>query len=150
MRTIHDNYVLFKKETFVKKFMDVMEGKNTSLAILAMRNLTDIHAFHENVHFMKEIVGIYPLALGTWKGFPYLREFNYKIQALVQAGLIDFWSDQAILQTENYYEKSNESDDTTIDMNDIVPAFLLLLIGYFAGFFFLIVEVIFYPSRILT
>jgi len=153
IRAIHDKYIVFKKRSYIKQFMDLMEGRNNTLALLVMLNLTDVHykSSQKNIHVVKQTVGTYPLALGTWASFPYLKEFNYKIQVLVQAGLIKFWSNLAILYHERYYEKPDDADDLdTLDLSDIAPAFLLLVIGYLAGFFLLIVEVIFYPSRILT
>lgn len=152
MQAIHDKYVIFEEDDFIKSFMDLTEGRNTSLALLVMLNLTDVHHKSSNkyVHIIKQAVGIYPLALATWEGFPYLREFNFKMQSLVQAGLIRFWSYMTILYYENYYEKiDSETDSDIIELIDLAPAFLLLVIGYLAAFCLLIIEVILYPSRYL-
>ncbi|EZA62625.1 hypothetical protein DMN91_007240 [Ooceraea biroi] len=152
MRTIYDKYILFEKDVYAKQFLDLEEGENSSLALLVTLNLTSIHQkSRKHVHIIDETVVSYPLALGTWKGFPYLKEFNFKIQALIQAGFINFWAKKAILYSEDYYEKPDEEEDnkSTLDLNDIAPAFLLLIIGYLGGICLLIMEVIFYPSRIL-
>jgi len=153
IKAIHDKYIVFNKRSYIKQLMDLKEGRNSTLALLVMLNLTDVHykSSEKNIHVIKQTLGTYPLALGTWTGFPYLKEFNYKIQVLVQAGLIRFWSNLAVLYHERYYEKSDDDENSDIlELSDIAAAFFLLLIGYFAGFFLLIAEVIFYPSRILT
>lgn len=149
-QTIRENLIVFKQQDYIDLFSEIVEGSNTSLALLVMLNLTDIRRLSnlKHAHIMKENVGSYPLALATWQGFPYLDEFNFKIQMLVQTGLVEFWSNMEALN-KSYITMNDDKDDSYIDMDDLAPAFLLLIIGYFGGFCLLIIEVILYPSQAL-
>lgn len=149
-QTIRENLIIFKQQDYIDLFSEIIEGSNTSLALLVMLNLTDIRRLSnlKHAHIMKETVGSYPLALATWQGFPYLDEFNFKIQMLVQTGLVEFWSNMEALN-KSYITMNDDKDDCYIDMDDLAPAFLLLIIGYFGGFCLLIIEVILYPSQVL-
>lgn len=150
-RTLRENFIVFKEHDYTNLFLDIINGSNTTLALLVMLNLTDIHRLSnlKNAHIMKENVGSYPLALATWQGFPYLNEFNFKIQILVQNGLVEFWSNMASLN-KSYFAMDDEIDEEYIDIDDLAPAFLLLIMGYIGGFFLLITEVILYPSKLLS
>jgi len=150
-RTLRKNFIVFKQRDYTNLFLDIIDGSNTTLALLVMLNLTDIRHMSnlKKAHIMKENVGSYPLALATWQGFPYLSEFNFKIQILVQGGLIEFWSDMASLN-RSYFATNNETDEDDIGIDDLAPAFLLLIMGYIGGFFLLIIEVILYPSKVLS
>lgn len=149
-RTIRKNYITFKQHDYIEHITNIIEGKNTTLALLVMLNLTDIRYIINvgHAHVLKETVGSYPLALATWHGFPYLGEFNFKIQVLVQAGIVEYWSDMAALN-DSHHTHDDEEDDS-VDIMDLVPAFLLLIIGYVGGFCLLIIEVIFYPTKMLS
>lgn len=148
-QTIRENLIVFTQQDYTDLLSDIIAGSNTSLALLVMLNLTDIQRMSnlKNAHIMKEGVGSYPLGLATWRGFPYLSEFNFKIQMLVQTGLVQFWSNMAAFNTS--YMMNDGKDDCYIDIDDLAPAFLLLIIGYFGGFFLMIIEVILYPSKLL-
>lgn len=150
-RTLRENFIVFKQRDYTNLFLDIIDGSNTTLALLVMLNLTDVHRMSnlKKAHIMKENVGSYPLALATWQGFPYLNDFNFKIQILVQNGLIEFWSDMASLN-KSYFASDNEIDQDDIGVDDLAPAFLLLIMGYIGGFFLLIIEVILYPSKVLS
>ncbi|XP_025075258.1 uncharacterized protein LOC112552939 [Pogonomyrmex barbatus] len=147
-KIIREKFIVFNQRDFINQFQDLVEGRNTSFALLVMLNLTNnrgpVNIGHG--HILKETVGTYPLAFATWQDFPYLKEFNFKIQMLVQTGLVEFWSDMVRLN-ENNYHVEDEEDDSKLDIEDITPAFLLLIMGYLGGCCLLIIEVIFYPSK---
>ncbi|KAL6446250.1 hypothetical protein ACFW04_001098 [Cataglyphis niger] len=149
-QTIRENLIVFPEQDYTDLLSDIIAGSNTSLALLVMLNLTDIQSMSnlKNAHIMKENMGSYPLAIATWRGFPYLREFNFKIQILVQTGFVQFWTNMAALNT-SYITMDDSKDDNYIDIDDLAPAFLLLIIGYFGGFCLMIIEVILYPSKLL-
>ncbi|XP_029167619.1 uncharacterized protein LOC114938049 [Nylanderia fulva] len=151
-RRIRENFIVFKQHDYIDLFFDIIHGNNDSLALLVMLNLTDIRRMSnlKNAHIMKEFVGSYPLALATWLGFPYLNDFNFKIQMFVQTGLTEFWSNMAEINRSNC-TTNDERDQTqeNIEIDDLAPAFLLLIIGYLGGCFLLILEVILYPSELL-
>ncbi|XP_072759197.1 uncharacterized protein [Anoplolepis gracilipes] len=151
-RIIRENFIIFKQHEYVDLFLDIIEGNNKTVALLVMLNLTDIHRMLKlkNAHIMKDEVGSYPLALATWQGFPYLNDFNFKIQMLVQAGLVDFWSSMAEMNKTYLSANDEKDDDDNIEIDDLAPAFLLLIMGYLGGFCLLLAEVIMYPSKFLT
>lgn len=147
---IREKIFILKQHDYSNQFLDLVQGRNTSLALLVMLNLTKDHR-RSNIgraHIIKETVGSYPLAFVTRQGFPYLREFNFKIQVLVQAGLVEFWSNMATLNKINYKMEDEENSSSKLEIDDIAPAFFLLLIGYLGGCCLLIMEVIFYPSKL--
>ncbi|CAL1674016.1 unnamed protein product [Lasius platythorax] len=150
-RIIHENFIVFNQHDYSNLFLDIIEGNNDTLALLVMLNLTDIRRMSKlkNAHIMKEFVGSYPLALATWLGFPYMGDFNFKIQMFVQTGLVEFWSNMAEVNKSNC-TMSDEKDDSQdeIEIDDLAPAFLLLIIGYLGGCCLLITEVILYPSKL--
>ncbi|EFN69324.1 hypothetical protein EAG_01064 [Camponotus floridanus] len=150
-RTLRKNFIVFKQHDYTDLFLDIINGSNTTLALLVVLNLTDVHRMSnlKKAHIMKENVGSYPLALATWQGFPYLSDFNYKIQILVQNGLIEYWSDMALLN-KSYFASDNETEEDDIGVDDLAPAFLLVIMGCIGGFFLLIIEVILYPSKVLS
>lgn len=144
MRTIRENFIVFEEPTYISQMTDLVAGKNDSLALIVMLNLSDVHHVFDMGygHIIKETMGSYPLALASWRGFPYLNDINLGIQMLIQAGLVNFWTD-IIASKANYYEVESEQDDNTkIYLDDIAPAFLLLIIGYLSGCCLLIIEVL--------
>lgn len=145
-RMIRDKFFIFEQHNYSKQFLDLVEGRNTSFALLVMLNLTQNPSKIGSAYVIPEAVGSYPLAFVTRQDFPYLSEFNFKIQMLVQTGLVQFWSDMAMLKENHYIAK--EEDDSTLEIDDIAPAFFLLIIGYLGGFCLLIIEVIFYPFKL--
>ncbi|KYN40825.1 hypothetical protein ALC56_04715, partial [Trachymyrmex septentrionalis] len=149
-RIIRKNFHVLKRHEYINQFEEIVKEGNNSLALLVMLNLTNHHR-GSNIgygHITKETVGSYPLAFVTRRGFPYLKEFNFRIQILVQVGLVEYWSNMAALQ-KNYFIKEIENN-SKLDINDIAPAFFLLIMGYLGGFCLLIMEVIFYPSKLLS
>ncbi|XP_024886984.1 uncharacterized protein LOC112464300 [Temnothorax curvispinosus] len=146
-RMIREKLIILERRDYSNQLLALVEGRNTSLALLVMLNLTSNPSKIGRAHIIKETVGSYPLAFVTRQDFPYLAEFNFKIQILVQAGLVEFWSSMAMLNRSHYIVE-NEDDDSKIDIDDIAPAFFLLIMGCLGGCCLLIIEVIFYPSKL--
>lgn len=146
-RMIREKFLVFEQEDYSRRFLNLVEGRDTGIALLAMLNLTNSYSSTVGyAHIIKETVGNYPLSFVTRQDFPYLKEFNYKIQVLVQAGLVEFWSNMAMLN-QSYYKTGTEDEQSQLELDDIAPVFLLLMIGWLGGFCLLIIEVIFYPSK---
>lgn len=153
-RSIREKFVIFNQREYLKKIQDVIQGRNTSLALVVGLNLTDRHVLSNLGHaqILKETIVKWPLALTTWHGSPYSEDMSYKIQQLFEAGIIDLWSDLVMLIVNNRRLKEQEEQDTedsNLDLYDIAPAFFLLLIGFLGGFCLLLMEIIFYPSKLL-
>lgn len=149
VNTLNENFITFKQHEYMNHLQDLIHGKNDTLALLVMLNLTDnAKKDHEHAHIIQETVGTYPLALATWQDFPYLDEFNFKIQVFIQAGLLDFWIHMVFLNASNHND--DDEDSGNVELDDLAPAFLILIGGYIVGFCLLIVEIIFYPSKILN
>lgn len=145
-RMIREKLFIFEQHDYSNQFLDLVQGRNTSFALLVMLNLTQKPSNIGYAHIIQDIVGNYPLAFITRQDFPYLREFNFKIQVLVQAGLVEFWSNMAV--HKNHYVIEEEDNSSELEIDDIAPAFFLLMIGYLGGCCLLIIEVIFYPSKL--
>lgn len=146
-QVIREKIVMFEQHDYSNQLLDLVKGINDSFALLVMLNLTHNPSNIGKAHILKDTVGTYPLAFATRQDFPYLKEFNFKIQVLVQAGLIEFWSNMAILNKTKYIINNEDDDDDRIELDDLAPAFLLLIIGYLGGCCLFIIEVIFYPSK---
>lgn len=148
-QVIREKYVIFEEDVYIKHMADIIKGKKRDLALLVMLNLTNIHKM-VNVghgHIMKETMTTYPLGFATWRGFPYLKDINFKIQMLRQTGIVQFMSEIDMLNTDNYDDSDDENNN--IDIMDIAPAFLLLIMGLGGGCLLFIVEILFYPSPYL-
>ncbi|XP_070519819.1 uncharacterized protein [Cardiocondyla obscurior] len=148
-RIIREKITVFEQQDYHNQYMDLIQGKNTSVALLVMLNLTSNPDDIGHAHIIEETMGSYPLALVVRRDFPYLKEFNYQIQVCVQAGLVNYWSNMAALNGKSYTTESDD-DDSRIEIDDLAPAFFLLIIGYFSGYCLLLIEVIFYPSKLLS
>ena len=147
-KQIIKNFCLLNHHEYINQFVEIAEGRNDSLALLVMLNLTNYHRNIGYGHITKDTMGSYPLAFVTRQGFPYLKEFNFRIQIFVQVGLVEYWSNMATLR-QSYSNKEKEND-SKLEIDDIAPAFFLLIMGYLGGFCLLIIEVIFYPSKLLS
>ncbi|EFN84439.1 uncharacterized protein LOC112589762 [Harpegnathos saltator] len=150
-RIIQENFIIFDQRTYIRRVQDIITGRNNSLALLVMLNLTNIYNVEDvgHGHIVKETMGTYPLALATWRSFPYLKDINLKILLFLETGFVRFWAKLVSFDVD-YYEEDNEMDDNSnLDIKDITPAFLLLIIGYLGGCLLLIAEILFYPSPVL-
>lgn len=145
---IREKFVIFEQHDYSNQLFDLVEGKNDSFALLVMLNLTNNLSHMGKAYILKDAVGTYPLSFATRQDFPYLNEFNFKIQMLVQTGLVEFWSNMALLNKTHHIIQNENDDNDRIELDDLAPAFLVLIIGYLGGCCLLIIEVIFYPSKL--
>lgn len=78
--------------------------------------------------YCKEPFLTLPMVMVTKKDFYLLEKINEKLDALKTAGLIDYWS---LKQNQTL---DDSSEPTVLTLIDVLPGFIILLIGY--GFSF--------------
>ncbi|XP_076242250.1 uncharacterized protein LOC143184121 [Calliopsis andreniformis] len=151
---VRDKFVTFDQQEYIKQFNDLLDGTNTSFALVAVLNSSRSDAI-ETAHaytLTTDVICSFPIALATWRGFPYLHYIDTKINQFVSYGLFDFMIDLAIAkQTRiNMFAIEVEQEyKSQLHLQQFVPAFLLMVIGFASGLLFLILEIILYPRAIL-
>lgn len=89
--------------------------------------------YQESLHIMKDRIGTYPLLLNTLRrGFPFYDKFLSKLSGFVENGLF-LWYDElqtwnTMMQTFNQHESEIEKVKI-FSINDLIVAFIILLIG---------------------
>jgi glutamate receptor, ionotropic, invertebrate len=78
------------------------------------------------------------------KNSPYLDLFNLEITRLHQMGLIERWTKEYLPPKDRCTKQSSliEVVNHTVNLDDMQGCFAVLLLGFGAGFFFLIIEAI--------
>ncbi|XP_066587161.1 uncharacterized protein [Prorops nasuta] len=152
IRTIYKRFTVFEYDDYVNRLADLLSGRNTTLALVVMLNATTkVSPFDEEiVHVMSEIMGSYPLSISTWVGNPFLMDINKNIQYLIQTGFVQFWAQRTVLNGTNIDDPRNA--DVTADdlgLEQLIPGFLLLAIGYGLGFIMILIEIAAYPTKYL-
>ncbi|XP_034179611.2 uncharacterized protein LOC117604052 [Osmia lignaria lignaria] len=150
---IRERFVTFDQITYLKQYQDLLAGRNNSFALVVVLNSSRSHAI-ETVHsytITTEPICNFPLALATWKGFPYLQRINEKIMRLIDYGFLDFMINMAISKDAfaMFAIAEDEAYKMELHLQQFVPAFLLVIMGFSVGFILLIIEIIFHPSKLL-
>lgn len=145
-QTIQKNLIVLEEDIYNKYVQDLIEGRNTSMAFIL--NISSHYHTSDvgHAHIVKEALGNYPLAFATWRGFPYLDSINLKIQTFVQIGLVEHWRNMMESSKNNYSMDVNSQSN--LDLTDLIPAFLVLFIGYSVACCLLILEIIFHSYQI--
>ncbi|KAL2737905.1 hypothetical protein V1478_001991 [Vespula squamosa] len=145
VRNIREKFLTFSYDDYVRQLLDLFKGKNTSIALVVKLNVSDHQLLNlpkNRVSILKENMGSHPLAIATWKGFPCLKRINIKMQELIENGITKHWA-QLITMNGRYFHLDDETEsNNVIDLESVAPSFLLLIIGYLAGFCVFIVELI--------
>ncbi|KAK2587947.1 hypothetical protein KPH14_004033 [Odynerus spinipes] len=152
VRSIREKFRVLTYESYVRQLSDLLNGKDQSMALVVKLNVsnTRLNLLKGHVHALKENMGNHPLAIATWRGFPCLKKINIKMQELLEAGMMKYWARLFILNGNYYRSNENTNSDSDLNLDSVVPGFLLLIIGYLLGFCILIVEIIAYPSKLLA
>lgn len=151
---IRDKFVTFDQGDYIDQFMDLLSGRNTSLALVAVLNSSRSDAIETAYAYTltTDVICSFPIAIATWKGFPYLKEVNSRIHDFIDQGIFDFMINQAIAKEtrSNMFTMAVEKErQTELHLQQFVPAFLLTIIGFSGGLLCLMLEIILYPRRIL-
>ncbi|THK32848.1 uncharacterized protein LOC114841171 [Diachasma alloeum] len=139
--TIYKQFIVFSHEDYMKKLTQLMQGENTSLALVAVLNIssasTSVH--HEMYHIVKETLATTPLAFPAWRGLPYLTQIDSKLAALIQGGIISYIANNETT-VQHIHDAIEEKTDANLELVDIAPSFLLLVMGHGAGMLCLLGE----------
>ncbi|KAG7190602.1 hypothetical protein KM043_006690 [Ampulex compressa] len=140
---------VFDHEDYEARLKDLLEGKNDTYALVAMLNISHIRLDDVNprIHVMAELVASNPVGFAIRRGLPYLAEIDSQIQLLIDVGIFGYWIDRMSLR-HNYF-RTDDQDNDHLGMAQLLPAFLLLILGYTLAICMIVAEVIAYPSKFL-
>ncbi|KAI4485575.1 hypothetical protein M0802_012712 [Mischocyttarus mexicanus] len=149
-RNIRKKITEFSFNDYVKQCTDLFEGKNTSMALIVKLNVSN-HQLNliENVNVLDENMGTHPVAIVTWRGFPCLKRINIKMQQLIESGIIKHWTKFIAMNGSYFYLHDEIDSDNNINLESVVPSFLLLIIGYLIALLSFFIELIVHPNRFL-
>lgn len=148
---IREKFVTFDQNEYVGLFNDVMEGRNSSIALMILLNSSrseDIDTLHAYT-MSTDVIYSFPLALAVWKGFPKLKRINAKIHDYIDMGIFDHMIKLAIQKGRlaMMFEFAEEQEyKNNLHLQHFAPAFLVMIIGFSVGFLSIIVEIALYPS----
>ena len=133
IQAIYNNFVVLQHAEYVQHLGDLINGRNKDMALVAMLNVSSTERRFDKtkVQPLKEPLGIYPLAFAVSKGLPYLDQINKKIMTLDEGGFVQFW-ERSYIGLDAYLSGDDASSDI-IGLHQLVPGFLLLIIGLLAG-----------------
>ncbi|OAD54081.1 hypothetical protein WN48_08415 [Eufriesea mexicana] len=148
---VRNRFVVFDHVDYLKQFRDLLEGKNSSFALVTVLNSSrsdTIETMHAYTMTTEEICS-FPLAFATWNGFPFLRQIDTTIQDYIDRGILDFMIELAIgkdtraLMFQIAHDQEYMSE---LHLKQFVPAFLVIVIGFSGGFILFVLEVALYPK----
>ncbi|XP_074114870.1 uncharacterized protein LOC141537648 [Cotesia typhae] len=144
METLSKNFVIFEHDNYEKLFHDLINGENSSFALAVTLNMSAMGTKfdHNNVHKMDEVLSSVPITFAVWKGLPYLSVLNRIIVRLVQSGIIQHLASVVAASENVHHVHQDDIAEMFIDSEDLIPAFLLLVMGSTAGFTCLLCEVV--------
>ncbi|XP_076650598.1 uncharacterized protein LOC143357849 [Halictus rubicundus] len=153
VNNIVDVFDVFDHETYIELLSDLLSGRNSSYALVVALNSSRIKAVETTYAYTMttDVICSFPLSLATWKGFPYLHMINSRIQHFIDYGMFDFMVNLALehdtrvrmsAMAQNVAYKSN------LHLQQFVPVFLLMTIGFGTGLIILILEIMMYPCKL--
>ncbi|XP_076759544.1 uncharacterized protein LOC143428499 [Xylocopa sonorina] len=151
---IRETMVIFDQQEYTQQFVDLVEGKNSSFALVVVLNSSRSGAI-DTVHaytMTTDVICSSPLAVAAWRGFPDFERINDKIHRYIDFGIFDRMIELAIgRETRAMLSKAEQNKEYKSELHweQFIPAFLLTLIGFASGFLFFLLEIVFYPSKLL-
>ncbi|XP_061942166.1 uncharacterized protein LOC114577324 isoform X2 [Apis cerana] len=151
---IREKFVTFNQNEYTGLFNDVIEGRNSSFALMILLNSSrseDIDTLYAYT-MSTDVIYSFPLAMAVWKGFPKLQRINAKIHDYIDMGIFDHMIKLAIQKGRlaMMFEFVEEEEyKTNLHLQHFAPAFLMMMIGFSVGFLSIIVEIALYPSELL-
>lgn len=148
------NFVEFNHSDYLVQYRDILEGRNSSFALVIVLNSSRSAVIETNHAYTMttDVICSFPLGFATWKGFPNTNYVNGKIHNLINSGIFDYMIDMALLKNK-YYVLSQTAQEaeykTELHIRHFIPAFLLIVIGFTSALLFFILEVVLYPSKLL-
>nr|AZQ24986.1 ionotropic receptor [Aphidius gifuensis] len=138
-----ENYKEFERIEYEKKLQDLISGKNKTMALSALMNSSSIPTKFDSriLRILPEALTTFPLGFPVWRGLPYLNDIDKDLQILIESGIISHFGN---IETKHVFSKDNNDgkiSDEYIKLNDLVPGFLILGIGYAVGLIFFFFEI---------
>lgn len=154
VESVRKKFVIFDQDAYLKQYYDLLDGTNSSFALVIVLNSSRSDAIETTQAYTitTDVICSFPLALATWKGSPYLEHLNEEINKYIDFGILDFLIQSALeknLRAMLSQTAQDEEYKTELHLQQFVPAFLLVAIGFSSGFLFIILEVVLYPSKLL-
>ncbi|XP_044003444.1 uncharacterized protein LOC122849002 [Aphidius gifuensis] len=140
---LFENYNGFERIEYEKKLQDLISGKNKTMALSALMNSSSIPTKFDSriLRILPEALTTFPLGFPVWRGLPYLNDIDKDLQILIESGIISHFGN---IETKHVFSKDNNDgkiSDEYIKLNDLVPGFLILGIGYAVGLIFFFFEI---------
>lgn len=148
-RIISERLLVFEHDEYQNKFHDLINMKNTSLALSVRMNVSSMTPSFQGkkVHCMKEAIASYPLSFAVWRGIPYLDDLDNKISDLIEGGIITLWARNISRTQTGFYRTQSDDSENNVNLLALVPGFLLLIMGYGLSAVCLVAEVVVYRWR---
>ncbi|XP_076229490.1 uncharacterized protein LOC143175238 [Nomia melanderi] len=150
-----DRFMILDHEVSVHLLSDLLEGRNSSYAIVAVLNSSRSVAVETTFAYTMttDVINSFPLALATWKGFPEMSRLNSRIQQFIDHGLFDLMVQVSVANDTRarlFAMSQNEDYKSKLHLQQFVPAFLLMIMGFAGGFILLVLEIALYPCKLLS
>ncbi|XP_076164966.1 uncharacterized protein LOC143145457 [Ptiloglossa arizonensis] len=149
---VRRKFVVFDLERYVDLFEDLLDGRNATFALVTVLNSSRSDAIETAYAYTMttDVICSFPLGLATWKGFPWLRVMDDRIHDLIGNGIFDFMTELALANEtrKRMFAIANDQEyKSELHLQQFVPAFLLMVIGFSTGFVSLLLEIALYPCK---
>ncbi|XP_076296069.1 uncharacterized protein LOC143216669 [Lasioglossum baleicum] len=154
INNLKDELEVFDYETYIELLSDLLSGRNTTYALVVALNSSRSKAVETPYAYAMttSVICSYPVSLATWKGFPQLSMINSRIQHVIDYGMFDFMVSLALENDTRARLFAMAQDDeykSNLHLQQFVPVFLLMVIGFGTGLIILILEIMLYPWKML-
>ncbi|XP_078032811.1 uncharacterized protein LOC144467754 [Augochlora pura] len=145
-------FVELDYDTYIDLIGDILEGRNSSFAVVVVLNSSrSMPVETEYAYAMTtDVICSFPLSMATWKGFPLMPTIDSKIQLLLDNGMFDHMVSIALerdIHARMSAVAKNDEYKSNLHLQQFVPVFLIMTIGFVAGAIVLILEIILYPWK---
>ncbi|KAF7988019.1 hypothetical protein HCN44_007513 [Aphidius gifuensis] len=120
-----ENFIEFESIEYEKKFQDLINGEDKSMALLAVINTPTVNKKFNPfyVRVLPEAIKALPLSFAVWHGLPYVNDIDIILQRLIRSGIIKHFNN---IETKSYYHDIKHHH-SRIKLEDLSPAFLILV-----------------------
>lgn len=149
IESLTKKFVELDVDDYLMQLSQLETGENTSLALVLTTNVSSFkHKLDpDHVYQMEKPLAKYPLGLATWRGIPYLEKVDSAISHLNEGGFVALWAERYSYRKRSQRVTDDDGDVKLLRFRNLIPAFLLLVIGHLLGAFVLLIEIIVHPSK---
>ncbi|XP_033339878.2 uncharacterized protein LOC117228284 [Megalopta genalis] len=149
---IKKEFVELDLDLYIELFGDILEGKNTTFAVVVVLNSSRSEPIETSYAYTMttDVICSFPLSMATWKGFPLMSTIDTKILLLLDYGMFDYMVDIALgkdIRARMSAIAQDKDYKTNLHLQQFVPVFLTMAIGFVAGSIVLILEIILHPWK---